>query len=53
MGLEDAVAVTSFGVDVTWLARQAEPKWDTGGSGGGSRLRLPFLFPYNSLERQV
>ena len=50
VGLEDAVAVSSLGVDVTWLVRQAEPKWDT---GGDSRLRLPFLFPYNSLERQV
>eukprot|EP00752_Nemacystus_decipiens_P005809 g5255.t1 len=49
VGLEDAVAVSSLGLDVSWLAKQAEPKWDT---GGGSRLRLPFLFPYNSFERQ-
>eukprot|EP00903_Cladosiphon_okamuranus_P014938 g13829.t1 len=49
VGFEDAVAIATLGLDVTWLAKQAEPKWDT---GGGSRLRIPFLFPYNSLERQ-
>lgn len=46
------MAVASFDLDVGWLARCAEPKRDTGG-GASSRLRLPFLLPYNSLERQV
>lgn len=44
VGMEDAVSV-AFGVDVTWLVRKAEP--DRG------PLRIPFLYPYNSLQRQV
>lgn len=62
VGVEDAVSV-AFGLDVTWLAGKAESKWTTGssggdggGSGGGgctNRLKVPFLFPYNSFERQV
>lgn len=44
IGLEDAVSVACR-LDVTWLARRAEP--DRG------PLYLPFLFPFNSLQRQV
>lgn len=43
-GLEDAVSI-AFGVDVSWIARTAEP--DRG------PLYIPFLLPYNSLQRQV
>ena len=44
IGLEDAVSVACR-LDVTCLARRAEP--DRG------PLYLPFLFPFNSLQRQV
>lgn len=44
VGIEDAISV-AFRVDLTWLARKVEP--DRG------PLRLPFLFPYISLQRQV
>lgn len=43
-GLEDAVSI-AFNVDASCIARTAEP--DRG------PLYIPFLLPYNSLERQV
>lgn len=45
VGMEDAVKV-AFSVDVSWIARQLEKQ-------NRGRLRVPFLYPYNSLERQV
>lgn len=44
VGLEDAVSV-AFTLDVGWLVRRLLR--DRG------RLRIPLLYPYNSLQRQV
>lgn len=44
VGMEDVVSV-AFSLDVSWLAEKAERDVRP--------LRIPFLYPYNSLERQV